>query len=87
MVQQAAVEAVRPVEQLPAALRFSPRSRPPSAPRTPRPPSPEPPAPLRCRLGLHRWLPLALSVHGASAGLSVSFCRDCPQVRRPARLG
>jgi len=50
---------------------------------------PEPGVPLRCRLGFHRWLPLALSVHGAGAGagLSVSFCRCCPAVRRPATLG
>ncbi|HEY7295699.1 MAG TPA: hypothetical protein VH916_11705 [Dehalococcoidia bacterium] len=47
----------------------------------------EPTPRLRCRLGFHRWLPLALSVHGAGAGLFVAFCRDCPQVRRPARLG
>lgn len=51
----------------------------------------EPDVPLRCRLGFHRWLPLALSVHGrgigAGAGLSVSFCRSCPAVRRPASLG
>ena len=53
--------------------------------------TPEPGVPLRCRLGFHRWLPLALSVHGAGAGagagLSVSFCRCCPAVRRPAALG
>ncbi len=78
---QATVEAVRTVDQLPAVLRLPRIAAPPPEPDAP---LPEPPARLRCRLGLHRWLPLALSVHGAGAGLSVSFCRDCPRVRRPA---
>ncbi len=80
---QAMVEAVASVQQLSTLLRF-PRI---AGPAPEADAQPEPPAPLRCRLGLHRWLPLALSLHGASAGLSVSFCRDCPRVRRPARLG
>jgi len=39
-------------------------------------------ASLRCRLGFHRWLPLALSVPGAATGCSVSFCRSCPATVR-----
>lgn len=39
--------------------------------------------PLRCRLGLHRWLPLALSLHGSRSASTFSFCRRCPAVRRP----
>ena len=45
---------------------------------------PQPPAarvPLRCRLGLHSWLSLALSVPGSSSSLSAAFCRCCPAVR------
>ncbi|HLZ69560.1 MAG TPA: hypothetical protein VKV26_06565 [Dehalococcoidia bacterium] len=76
------VDAGRTHEPLPAALLFASK---PSAPAEL--PAPAAPAPLRCRLGMHRWLPLALSLHGADAGLSVAFCRDCPRVRRPARLG
>jgi hypothetical protein len=38
--------------------------------------------PLRCRLGLHSWLSLALSVPGSPAGLSAAFCRCCPAVRQ-----
>jgi len=86
MMRQATAEATRPLDELPAAMRFPPAVSSPEPP-APLPTPPDPAAPLRCRLGLHRWLPLALSVHGASAGLSVAFCRDCPQVRRPARLG
>ncbi len=40
--------------------------------------------PLRCRFGLHRWLPLAMGFSGAHRQLSLSFCRDCPAIRRPA---
>jgi len=43
--------------------------------------------PLRCRLGFHRWLPVALSFSRARSSLDVAFCRCCPAVRRPARLG
>jgi len=82
MTQLLAVDAERSAGSVPPMMAFqASRAAPHLAP------APEPPAPLRCRLGLHRWLPLALSVHGASAGLSVAFCRDCPRVRRPARLG
>lgn len=38
--------------------------------------------PLRCRLGRHHWVPLAMSLAGARAQLAVSFCRDCPAMRR-----
>ena len=37
--------------------------------------------PLRCRLGLHSWLALALSVPGAPSTLTAGFCRCCPAVR------
>jgi len=39
--------------------------------------------PLRCRLGMHRWLALSLSLTGARARNGISFCRDCPALKRP----
>jgi hypothetical protein len=40
--------------------------------------------PWRCRMGMHRWLPLALSLGGRRHGPGVFLCRDCPAVRRIA---
>lgn len=45
---------------------------------------PSAPIPWRCRVGLHRWLPLALSLGGHRHGPGVFLCRDCPALRRPA---
>lgn len=42
--------------------------------------------PWRCRMGLHRWLPLALSLGGHRHGPGVFLCRDCPAVRRISPL-
>ncbi len=47
------------------------------------PATPAAPLSFRCRIGRHRWLPLALSLAGAGRRACVSFCRDCPAVRRP----
>lgn len=38
--------------------------------------------PLRCRVGLHSWLPLAMSFSNARYRLGFSFCRHCPATRR-----
>src|SRR5579883_1864367 len=36
--------------------------------------------PLRCRLGFHSWVTLALSLAGARVQRSAAFCRHCPAV-------
>ncbi len=43
--------------------------------------APAAPLPFRCRVGLHRWTSLALSLPGARHQATVSFCRDCPGLR------
>ncbi len=45
------------------------------------PAAPAEPLSFRCRVGLHRWTSLALSLAGAHDQAAISFCRDCPAFR------